>query len=89
MYLHIGQNTVIPHNEIIGIFDLDITSQAYRTREFLKTSQQRGQVEALGEELPASFILCQRDGNTSVFLSRISSVTLGKRIRDKVFDDGH
>ena len=35
-YLHIGQNAMIPEKRIIGIFDLDITSQSKRTREFLE-----------------------------------------------------
>ena len=35
-YLHIGQNAMIPAKRIIGIFDLDITSQSKRTREFLE-----------------------------------------------------
>ena len=32
MYLHLGQSVVIPQGEILGIFDLDNASWAYRTR---------------------------------------------------------
>ena len=34
MYLHLGQNTIVHESEILGIFDLDITSQSYRTRQY-------------------------------------------------------
>ena len=39
-YLHIGQNAMLPEKRIIGIFDLDITSQSKRTREFLEKAEQ-------------------------------------------------
>ena len=45
MYLHLGQNTLVRDREIIGIFDLDITSQSLRTRQYLAAAEQRGQVE--------------------------------------------
>ena len=32
MYLHIGQNEIIPDRRIIGIFDLDKCSYSKRTR---------------------------------------------------------
>ena len=35
MYLHLGQSVAVPHREILGIFDLDNASWAYKTREFL------------------------------------------------------
>ena len=41
-YLHIGQNAMLPEKRIIGIFDLDITSQSKRTREFLEKAEQEG-----------------------------------------------
>ena len=34
-FLHIGQNVMLEDKRIIGIFDLDITSQSKLTRPFL------------------------------------------------------
>ena len=34
MYLHLGKGTVVNTDEIIGIFDLDITSQSHLTRKY-------------------------------------------------------
>ena len=36
MYLHLGQSVVIPDRDILGIFDLDNASWAYKTRELLE-----------------------------------------------------
>ena len=35
MYLHLGQSVVVPYGDIIGIFDLDNTTQSHLTRTFL------------------------------------------------------
>ena len=40
MYLHLGQSVVVPHKNILGIFDLDNSSWAYKTREFLERAEQ-------------------------------------------------
>ncbi len=86
MYLHLGQSTVIDDRDIIGIFDLDITSQSYRTRQFLNRAEQAGQVESVSEELPKSFVVCQRAGEKEqrVYLAQPSSGTLLKRIKTGV-----
>ena len=44
MYLHLGKGTVIAQSEIIGIFDLDITSQSHLTRKYLSAAEKAGQV---------------------------------------------
>ena len=38
MYLHLGQNEIIPQRRIIGIFDLDKCSYEKRTRDYLAGS---------------------------------------------------
>ena len=38
-YLHIGKNVMVSRRRIIGVFDLDITSQSPRTREFLDRAE--------------------------------------------------
>lgn len=82
MYLHLGQNTVVRDRDIIGIFDLDITSQSIRTRQYLNTAEKRGQVVAVSEELPKSFVItAERRGNQRVFISQLSTATLFKRLR--------
>lgn len=82
MYLHLGQTTVIRDRDIIGIFDLDITSQSYRTRQYLSRAEQAGQVVTATDDLPKSFVVCQRrgTGEQTVYLAQPGSGTLVKRL---------
>ena len=58
MYLHLGQTTVVPFHDVIGVFDLDITSQSHITRAFLSQAEQNKNVVNVSEELPKAFVLC-------------------------------
>ena len=44
MYLHIGQNEILPDRRVIGIFDLDKCSYGKRTREYLAAAEKEGVV---------------------------------------------
>ena len=79
MYLHLGKGTVIPTEGIVAIFDLDITSQSHLTRSFLKKAEKNGQVVNAAEDLPKSFLVCERDGKTTVYLSQMAVSTLLRR----------
>lgn len=82
MYLHLGQNTIVHDREIIGIFDLDITSQSHRTRDYLNRAERSGDVVNVSEELPKSFVVCAKPYNKekqTVFISQLSSQTLLRR----------
>ena len=85
MYLHLGQNTLVRDREIIGIFDLDITSQSLRTRQYLAAAEQRGQVETVSEELPKSFIVAGGRDRQRVFISQLSTATLLRRSEEPGF----
>lgn len=80
MYLHLGQSVVVPCREILGIFDLDNASWAYKTREFLEKAEADGRAVWLGEDLPRSFVLVG-DGEhpPTVYLSQLSSSALVSR----------
>lgn len=83
MYLHLGQDTVVLHSDIIGIFDLDTTTVSKVTRNYLAKAQKNGKIINVSMELPKSFILCQeKDGIQKVYISQISSATLLKRAED-------
>ena len=83
MYLHLGQNTVITFDEIIGIFDLDNTTVAKKTRDYLSKAQKEGRVFEVSNELPKSFIVCNdKNGDVVIYLSQISTTTLLKRTEE-------
>lgn len=79
MFLHIGRGKLIPKSSIIGVFDLEITSQSKRTRAFLAQKEKVNHVINVCEDIPRSFIVT-RDGNRErVYISQISPQTLQKR----------
>ena len=80
MYLHLGQDIVVPMREIIGIFDMENTTVSKHTRVLLNEAQREGRVVTVGDDLPKSFIVCQQgDEPPTVYISQISCATLLKR----------
>ena len=82
-FIHLGKGTLVRDDEILGIFDLDITSQSHLTRKFLSMAEKAGQVVNAAEDLPKSFVLCRRDGQTRVYLSQMASSTLLRRAEER------
>lgn len=80
MYLHLGQNEIVPDRRVIGIFDLDKCSYSKRTREYLTAADQEGVVLDISGDIPKSFVVCDHPYHPQiVYLSQLNSVTLQKR----------
>jgi extracellular matrix regulatory protein B len=82
MYLHLGQNTVVHDDDIVGVFDLDITSQSLRTRQYLNRAEKQGEVTAVTDDIPKSFVITaprKKRGTQRVYISQLSTATLLKR----------
>lgn len=79
MYLHLGQNTVVDMDEIVGVFDLDNSTVSAHTRKFLTKAQKENRVINVSMELPKSFVVCTEGQVERVYLSQISPATLLKR----------
>lgn len=88
MYLHLGKDTVIKEEEIIGIFDLDNTTVSKHTRDYLNKAEKKGETVTVSYELPKSFVVCAKNKskNKKIYISQISSVTLLKRSGNFLFD---
>ena len=80
MYLSIGKTTVIPEDSILGIFDLDTSSQSFLTREFLAAAEKGGRVLNAAEDIPNSFVLCEEKDSSRIYLSQSTSRTLYRRM---------
>ena len=79
-YIYLGGDAALEDNKIVGIFDLDNTTQSARTREFLaRAEKEKKVVNAAGAELPKSFVLCGGNEERNIFLSQLNSSTLQKR----------
>ena len=79
MYLHLGKGTVVSTDSIVGIFDLDITSQSHLTRKYLSMAEKAGQVVNAAEDIPKSFVICRAGEKSSVYLSQMATATLLRR----------
>lgn len=80
MYLHIGRNQMLAERRIIGVFDLEITSQSKLTRAFLERAAQEGTVLEVCDDLPKSFLVCDHPYHPQiVYLSELNTATLQKR----------
>ena len=79
MYLHLGKGSIVNDREIVGIFDLDITSQSHLTRKYLSAAEKAGQVETACDDLPKSFVVCESGGKRRLILSQMAASTLLKR----------
>ncbi|MBO4330570.1 MAG: DUF370 domain-containing protein [Oscillospiraceae bacterium] len=79
MYIHLGQNVVVPKSGIIGIFDLDNCTSSRISREFLAGAEKRGEVVDISGELPRVFAVYDDGEERRIYLSQISSSTLMKR----------
>ncbi|MEA5041802.1 MAG: DUF370 domain-containing protein [Oscillibacter ruminantium] len=80
MYLHIGQNEIVPEKRVVGIFDLDKCSYEKRTREYLAKAEAEGVVLDVSGTLPKSFVVCDHPYHAQiVYLSQLSPTTLQRR----------
>ncbi len=82
MYLHLGAGAVVRTDSIVGVFDLDNTSQSQLTRRYLAAAEKNGQVVNVAEDIPKSFVVCRDGDKTAVYLSQMSPQTLFKRIAE-------
>lgn len=87
MYLHLGQSVVVPHKEILGIFDLDNASWAYKTREFLERAEREGRVVSVTDDLPRSFVLVGSErSKATVYITQLSAAALLGRAERNSFE---
>ncbi len=80
MYLHLGQDTVITTDNIIGIFDIDECTISKKTRDYLTMAEKNKRVVNVSFELPKSFVVCEKNNKITVYISQLSTKTLLTRI---------
>ena len=80
MYLHLGKGTVVNTSDIIAIMDLESSSLSANTREFLKVVEEEGFVQNVSEEIPKTFVVCETNGQSVVYVTNISSKALAGRV---------
>lgn len=76
MFIHVGNNRNIRTDRIIGIFDADTATVGKDTKKFLADREKEGTLQSVCDELPKSFLLCDKN---EVFLTQLSVKTLIER----------
>ena len=76
VYIHLGNGVIVNSSDVIAIMDLESTSMSANTREFLKIVEEEGFVRSVSDEIPKTFIVCEIDGQSVVYISNISSRAL-------------
>ena len=85
MYIHIGQDTVIVDEEIIGIFDMENTTVMKSTVDYLNKAEKDGSVNNVAPfELPKSFVVTNTKKGKKIHISPVSVGTILKRIESKI-----
>ena len=79
MFLHLGQDTVITTESIVAMFDIDACTVSKKTRDFLAAAEKNGEVVNVSYELPKSFVVCEKQGKTVVYITQLSTKTLLSR----------
>ncbi len=87
MFLHIGRGKLISKSSIIGVFDLEITSQSKRTMGFLAKKEKANHVINVCDDIPRSFIVTREDNKERVYISQISPQTLQKRCENLIEEE--
>lgn len=82
VYLHLGQDTVVRTDRILGVFDLDNSTVSKHTKQFLARAQKERRVVNVSMELPKSFVVCEENGGETVYLSQMSPATLLRRMKN-------
>jgi hypothetical protein len=75
MFLHLGEDTVITTDKIIGIFDIDTSTVNKATRDYLAKAEKGKKVIYVNYDLPKSFVVT----DDAVYISPINTITLHKR----------
>lgn len=79
MFLHLGKNVVVNKADVIAVCDLDNTSQSHLTRDYLAVAEKNSEVVNVSDDLPKSFVVCEKYGRQTVYLSQLNPATLLKR----------
>ncbi|NEZ47850.1 DUF370 domain-containing protein [Clostridium niameyense] len=81
MFLHLGENVVVPIKDVIGIFDIETSMYSSDTIQFLRMAEEDGFVERITKDKPKSFVIAEVEKKSKIYLSPISSSTLTKRTK--------
>ena len=84
MYLHLGQDYIVPLQSVVAVFDMDTATASKRTRLLLERLQDEGRIIELYDDLPRAAVLCE---SALGFLRRPFSAAQRKVMLSKKFEN--
>lgn len=79
MYLHLGQDYIVPLYEVVTVFDMDTATASRRTRGLIERLQAEGRIIELYEDLPRAGVLCVSPLGEYLYLTGLSPQALQRR----------
>lgn len=79
MYIHLGNGKIIREREIVGVFDLDLSTLSKTTRAFLSQAEKEGRLEIVADEIPRSVIITEE----KIYMSVLSPKAICGRMTKK------
>ena len=79
MYLHLGQDYIVPLQSVVAVFDMDTATASKRTAALLSRLQEEGCIIELYEDLPRAGVLCENALGETLYLTSLSSQALQRR----------
>lgn len=86
MYLNIGKDTLIRQSDIVAVFDIDNATVSQITRDFVNEKKSGIKIENVCDDIPKSFVLCDKKGKKILYISQFSSQTLLGRIKKSILE---
>lgn len=84
VYVHIGQDFIVPTKSIVCIIDMDTSTWSKHTRALVQRLVREGRTVELFDDLPRAGVLCAGELGEHLYLSGLSSATLQKRAEQGV-----
>ena len=79
MYLHLGQDYIVPLQTVVAVFDMYTATASERTRGLLSRMQEEGRIIELYEDLPRAAVLCENALGETLYLTQLSPQALQRR----------
>lgn len=79
MYLHLGQDYIVPLQTVVAVFDMDTATASKRTCGLLSSMQEEGRIIELYEDLPRAAVLCENALGETLYLTQLSPQALQRR----------
>lgn len=84
MYVHIGNNNIIQYDKIIAILNIDNLIETKELDEIYKEMKIENDIIDISEGNKKTLIIVEENKKTKAYISNISSITIAKRIENKI-----